>query len=238
MCAAFDRPIKSERPSILNYIGGNILPLIDAARERRQKQVDNGSKGGATKKLTEEDNATIAQMRQQKTTQKEIAQYFGVSEDTIRRSKGWSDWRQITENTKKPAEPGKTNCEVLPELQDFTAKPSKTPQAPQNLYVYVYDYVYVDEYENEECRYTVDLEKKEIKGSEIVEEDLKNDPSLRQVLLQYPDYLTFPFTGEDGNCYDKQTGEVIWIGYPGAFHSSRRLEFHLEAAAQGYRLCK
>lgn len=69
---------------------------IDAAA----KHYDNGSRGGRPSKLTADDNVLIAHYRSEGQSAKQIATYFEVSDDTIRRSDGWQNPQKYTQNAK------------------------------------------------------------------------------------------------------------------------------------------
>lgn len=256
LCAIFGRNYKTDSKMINSYIEGTVLPLSIAAQKRYIGSKENGKKGGAPSLLDENDNLEIAQMRKQKITQKAIAQHFGVSEDTIRRSEGWSNWKELIESQQNLAEPSKTNSDVLPDLQENYRKPGKTPQAPQNLYVYdyVYDNNYVNDYDDNNSFCSLIIQRDNIVNSKTGEvlakvneanyerEDywdnvtnpvfeLQEDPTLAAALTKYPNYLTLPMLNADNSFPDKSG----WAFPPSG---AAREQQHLDAAALGYRLCK
>lgn len=74
---------------IIGIIQGSIAPNINRAKDRYERAKENGKLGGRTKKLSDEDNKKIAELKFQGVTQQKIADQFGVSLSTIKRSEGW-----------------------------------------------------------------------------------------------------------------------------------------------------
>ena len=74
---------------------------LDAAA----KHYADGQRGGRPTKLTADDNALIAQSHLAGQSAKQIAAYFGVSDDTIRRSDGWKNPQNYTQNYTQNAKP-------------------------------------------------------------------------------------------------------------------------------------
>lgn len=256
LLSIFGRDYDTSKATIDAYIKGTVLPLSDAAQERYQRSIINGGKGGATLTLSKEDNLLIAQMRQQRKTQKEIAQHFKVSEKTIQRSEGWQNWQLLLADRtgQNWTKPDRT------EVDNWT----RQDRTGQNLYVYEYEYdnVYNNDNENEydnnssvaqHCIPYI-IEKNNIVDSrtgEVVAKiedanygredywdnvenpvlELQEDPSLAAVLSKYPNYLSLPMLGADCSFPDKQG----WAFPP---FSAPREKQHLDAAALGYRLCK
>lgn len=95
MLAATGGDIETDKKSIVNFIHGCCLPNIVAARDRYNKAVEGGKKGGRPKKLNEDDEQVIAQLKEEGKTSKEIGQLFGVSDKTIRRSGGWTKPKEM-----------------------------------------------------------------------------------------------------------------------------------------------
>lgn len=88
--------VETDKKSIINFVRGACMPNIEAAQDRYEKAIKNGAKGGRPKAISENDNKTIASMRFEGKKQIEIARYFNVSCDTIRRSDGWQNWQNYT----------------------------------------------------------------------------------------------------------------------------------------------
>lgn len=93
--------VETEKKSILGFVKGACMPNVVAAQERYAKAQEDGQKGGRPKLLSNINNAAIAAMRASGQKQTEIAKTFGVSIDTIRRSDGWKNWQNYTQNTAK-----------------------------------------------------------------------------------------------------------------------------------------
>lgn len=86
---------------LLNLLRGSGTPLytqmctqkkgMTASQSYRAVRFANAlyNCGGRPTKLTADDNALIAQSHLTRQSAKQIAAYFGVSDDTIRRSDGW-----------------------------------------------------------------------------------------------------------------------------------------------------
>ena len=83
--------IETEKKSIRNCVLGMAAPNIDAAQKRYEAAVNGGKKGGRKKKLNDEDDMNIAQLRSEGYTAAQLAEMFNVSEATIKRSEGWKN---------------------------------------------------------------------------------------------------------------------------------------------------
>lgn len=227
--AIFGEDWKTDSETINTYIETSVLPLVEASQKRYQRAIENGSKGGRTKKISEEDWPQIALMRKNRNTQKQIAGHFGVSEDTIGRCPGWKDWRKILEAS-GAVEDSQQNLPQNPQ-QNLPQKP-QIPPAPQNLY-YNYNYDY-NEYDNnnvdKDWNYSICKEEYEYRRS-IYEKH----PMLEQILSLYPNYLSWRSLGADGSYPDKKgwldkNDPTWWSRNPTA---QQRI---MAAAAEGYWL--
>ena len=73
--------VKTENDLILGWIKGSCLPNIEAARDRYQKAVEAGKKGGRPKELDYEE---IYRLKENGVSVKDIASKMGLTEDSVR----------------------------------------------------------------------------------------------------------------------------------------------------------
>ena len=119
--------VRTEDPLILGFINGCCMPNIEASQDRYARACNGGLKGGRPKTLSKQDNDIIAAMRAEGKKQIEIAEYFNVSVDTIRRTDGWQNWQNYI------AKPAKLLQENSKTQSQETAKPAKPGSKMQNL---------------------------------------------------------------------------------------------------------
>lgn len=108
-----------------------VKPGIDNQIENYEK----GCQGGRPKKLDDLDSETIAKMRQEGKTAKEIGDAFGVSESTVRRNVGWSKIVKTTiQNQNQEKEEEKENYkEKEKESSDCAADAAEVTEAAKRL---------------------------------------------------------------------------------------------------------
>lgn len=127
MLMATSGEVRTEDPLILGFINGCCMPNVEASQDRYARACNGGLKGGRPKSLSKQDDEIIAMMRAEGKKQIEIADYFNVSVDTIRRTDGWQNWQNYLA---KPAKVLQESCKTQPQE---TAKPAKPGSKMQNL---------------------------------------------------------------------------------------------------------
>ena len=104
------------------------ITSIDAAKGRREKNQEDGSKGGRPAIRFERE--LIEQKKQELKTWKAVAEFLGIDEKTLRKIR--SNWEEEkTEKREIPVNTGKNLFPVLDEENNETEKPEK-PEIPVN----------------------------------------------------------------------------------------------------------
>lgn len=99
------------------------ITSIDAAKERREKNKEDGSKGGRPAVRFERE--LIEQKKQELKTWKAVAEFLGIDEKTLRKIR--SSWEEEkTEKREIPVIPGKNLFPVFPVLDEEDSETGKT----------------------------------------------------------------------------------------------------------------
>lgn len=69
---------------------------IKSGLDTQVKHYNNGTTGGRPKKLSDEDQLKIAELRSQGYTAKEVADVFKIGEATVRRAEGWKNYQNLS----------------------------------------------------------------------------------------------------------------------------------------------
>ena len=114
MLVATAGDIETERKSIIGFINGAVMPNVNKAKDRYAAAIENGKKGGRPKvNLNEQE---VLEKKKELGTWKETAQYFGVTEQSLK------NYRNQWENEKNPKNPKNPNTAVV-----------ENPKNPKNL---------------------------------------------------------------------------------------------------------
>ena len=96
--------IETKRNSIIGFINGAVMPNINKAKDRYAAAIENGKKGGRPKiKLNEQE--VLAKKKELKTW-KATAQYFGISEQSLK------NYRNVWENEKNEKNPKNLDIDI------------------------------------------------------------------------------------------------------------------------------
>ena len=114
MLVATAGDIETERKSIIGFINGAVMPNVNKAKDRYAAAVENGKKGGRPKVNLNEQ--AVLEKKKELGTWKETAQFFGVTEQSLK------NYRNQWENEKNPKNPKNPNIAVV-----------ENPKNPKNL---------------------------------------------------------------------------------------------------------
>lgn len=90
MLAATGGDIETDKKSIVNFIHGCCLPNIVAARDRYNKAVEGGKKGGRPR--VQVDKEECLSLKKEFKTWKAVAAHYQIDEDTLRKiRKEWEE---------------------------------------------------------------------------------------------------------------------------------------------------
>ena len=96
--------IETNRKSIIGFINGAVMPNVNKAKDRYAAAIENGKKGGRPKiKLNEQE--VLAKKKELKTW-KATAQYFGISEQSLK------NYRNVWENEKNEKNPKNLDIDI------------------------------------------------------------------------------------------------------------------------------
>ena len=116
MLVATAGDIETERKSIIGFINGAVMPNVNKAKDRYATAIENGKKGGRPKvDLNEQE---VLAKKKELGTWKATAQYFGVTEQSLK------NYRNQWENEKNPKNPNNPNITII--------ENQKNPKNPNN----------------------------------------------------------------------------------------------------------
>lgn len=132
MTAATAGDISTGQKSIIGFVQGACLPNIAAAQERYAHAARGGQNGGRPKLLSPFDDETIATYRANGYTAKRIGEILKVGEKTIRRSRGWQDWKSYIEPREIESKTTAAPQRVL-DKTDKTATKTQNPDIEKDI---------------------------------------------------------------------------------------------------------